>query len=317
MGIEKMKKHWRNLVARYGALPVVWCLAGEATMPYYLSENKEADTAFQKKGWTELAAYVRQIDPWHNLITIHPTHKGRDQVEDPALLDFEMLQTWHGDRQALAPTVNSIVASRACQPIMPVLDGEVCYEGLGEACRQEVQRYLFWAAMLSGACGHTYGANGIWQVNTREKPYGPSPHGMAWGDTPWEEAFMLPGSSQLGIGKRILERFAWWRFEPHPEWVEPHWTTENYFAGYAAGIPGEARIIYLPAFPGGRTVVKWLEQDVKYRAALINPVNGRETALGNVMADAAGDWTIQEETKGALHFSFPLFQDWLVILERV
>lgn len=27
MGIERAKQHWRNLVARYGALPVVWCVA--------------------------------------------------------------------------------------------------------------------------------------------------------------------------------------------------------------------------------------------------------------------------------------------------
>jgi len=31
-GVEVMKKHWRYLLARYGAYPVVWCMAGEATM---------------------------------------------------------------------------------------------------------------------------------------------------------------------------------------------------------------------------------------------------------------------------------------------
>ncbi len=41
MGVEKMKRHWRNIVARWGAYPVVWCLAGEATMAYYLSTTKE------------------------------------------------------------------------------------------------------------------------------------------------------------------------------------------------------------------------------------------------------------------------------------
>ena len=40
MGVEKLMQHWRNLVARYGAYPVVWCLAGEGTMPYYLAEDK-------------------------------------------------------------------------------------------------------------------------------------------------------------------------------------------------------------------------------------------------------------------------------------
>ena len=35
LGMDKMKLHWRNLVARWGAYPVVWCLAGEGAMPYY------------------------------------------------------------------------------------------------------------------------------------------------------------------------------------------------------------------------------------------------------------------------------------------
>jgi hypothetical protein len=31
MGMEKVKKHWRYLIARWSAYPVVWCLAGEGT----------------------------------------------------------------------------------------------------------------------------------------------------------------------------------------------------------------------------------------------------------------------------------------------
>ena len=34
-----MKKHWRYLAARYGALPVVWCAAGEVNLPYYLEKG--------------------------------------------------------------------------------------------------------------------------------------------------------------------------------------------------------------------------------------------------------------------------------------
>jgi hypothetical protein len=31
MGARKMSQHWRYLIARWGAYPVVWCLAGETT----------------------------------------------------------------------------------------------------------------------------------------------------------------------------------------------------------------------------------------------------------------------------------------------
>ena len=55
--MKKMKQHWRYLIARWGAYPVMWCLAGEGTMPYYLSKTHDADAAMQKHGWTELARY--------------------------------------------------------------------------------------------------------------------------------------------------------------------------------------------------------------------------------------------------------------------
>ncbi len=63
MGIPKMKQHWRNLIARWGAYPVIWCLAGEGTMPYYLSKTPKQDSAAQKTGWTDVARFVRHTDP--------------------------------------------------------------------------------------------------------------------------------------------------------------------------------------------------------------------------------------------------------------
>jgi hypothetical protein len=291
----------------------MWCLAGEGAMPYYLSQNKEEDSKFQKSGWTEIGQYVRSIDPYHNIISIHPTDNARDQVENPEVLDFEMLQTGHGDRASIGPTVSAVVGGYGREPRMPVVESEVCYEGIGEACRQEIQRAMFWACMLNGAAGYTYGANGIWQVNTRQKPYGPSPHGLAWGNTPWEDAYQLPGSYQIGVGKKFLERYEWWNFESHPEWVEPHWTSENYCAPYAAGIPGKVRIIYFPLswFMAGK--VANVESDANYRAFLFNPTNGEETDLGDVVPKENGEWDLPVGS-GDWH-TMPIFQDWVLVLE--
>ncbi|HIE52506.1 MAG TPA: DUF4038 domain-containing protein [Armatimonadetes bacterium] len=308
MGRKRMKQHWRYLIARWGAYPVVWCLAGEGIMPYYLSEQREKDQQFQKRGWTEIAAYLRETDPYHHPLTIHPTDSARNQVEDPTLLDIDLLQTGHGDRRSIPNTVRLVTGAYARTPTLPVINGEVCYEGIGEACRQEVQRFMFWVCLLSGACGHTYGANGIWQVNTREAPFGPSPHGMSWGDTPWEEAYQLPGSGQLGLAKRLLERYEWWRFEPHPEWVEPHWTEDNYLAPYAGGIPGAVRVIFLPRGVWGVTV-KGVEAGVHYRAFLFNPARGEELKLGTVRPTEGGDWQVPLARP-------PIYQDWVLVLEK-
>ncbi|MGH7867952.1 MAG: DUF4038 domain-containing protein, partial [Candidatus Dormibacteraceae bacterium] len=198
MGLQKIKQHWRNIIARWGAYPVVWCLAGEGMMPYYLSKNKQQDAETQKAGWTEVARYVRSLDPYRHPITIHPGSAARDTVEDPGVLDFDMLQTGHGDRTSYPNTINILTKEVQRRPPMPVLVGEVCYEGILDENRQEVERFVFWACMLSGAAGHTYGADGIWQVNTQEHPFGPSPHGRSWGGPPWDTAYQLPGSRKVG-----------------------------------------------------------------------------------------------------------------------
>lgn len=304
MGLEKAKKHWRNLVARWSAYPVVWCLAGEGTMPYYLSKTQEQDAEVQKHGLTELARYVRSIDPHHHPITIHPSNAARACVDDPSVLDFDMLQTGHSDRASAPNTIETINRELAATPRMPVLIGEVDYEGIQEASRQEVQRFMFWSALLSGTAGHTYGANGIWQVNTREKPYGLSPHGHSWGGPAWDIAAALPGSGQLGMAKALLMRYSWWKLEPRPELIDPRWSKENYWKPFAAQIPGEAVIAFTPASYSG-AMFRNLKPG-SYHAFFFNPADGTQTDIGNITPDADGTWKIAE---------VPIFQDWVVVLE--
>ncbi|MAG37117.1 MAG: hypothetical protein CL878_12850 [Dehalococcoidia bacterium] len=307
MGVDNTKAFWRYLIARYGAYPMVWCLAGEATMPYYLSETREADEQAQRQGWTEVAAYVRQIDPYHNPLTIHPTQYGREQVDDPSLLDLDMLQTGHSGTDSIPNTVQSVVESLEREPQMPVFVSEFSYEGILGRSWEDIQRMGFWMSVLSGSAGHTYGANGLWQVNNRSQPFGPSPHGQSWGDTPWDEAAQLPGSSQLGLGKRLLERFRWWEMRPHPEWVTPASSAEHCFHPYVAGIPGELRVIYLPGVPTTRDLplIQDIEGEVSYTALYFNPRDGTEVPLGAVRPDADGSWQPPP---------IPVRHDWILAL---
>ena len=312
MGVEKMKQHLRNMIARWGAYPVIWCLAGEATMPYYLSKNPEQDRQAQMDGWTEVGRYVRQVDPYHRLVTIHPTQVGRDQVKDESVLDINMLQTGHGGYGSISNTIVSVTRERSRQPVMPVLVGEVSYEGILHESTAEVQRLAFWASMLSGAAGHTYGGNGIWQVNTRQKPFGASPWGGNWGSIPWEEVYRLPGSTQLGLAKGLLQRYAWWRFEPHQEWVKPAGGPQNLNAPFAAGIPGEVRVIYFysPTYqkPAEQNQVLNIEPGIRYKAFFWRPRDGEEYDLGIIKPDASGTWEIPIQ---------PTLEDWVVVIESI
>src|SRR6185312_14045137 len=135
--VEKANQHWRYLLARYGALPVVWCAAGEANLPWYLAKRFPYDDRKQVKDWTEVMRSIRATDPYHRPLTIHPTGisrlSARHATDDAALLDFDMLQTPHGQREAVEPTVRTMQESYAERPTMPVIDGEAAYEMLGDS----------------------------------------------------------------------------------------------------------------------------------------------------------------------------------------
>ncbi|HZV34425.1 MAG TPA: DUF4038 domain-containing protein, partial [Verrucomicrobiae bacterium] len=233
MGQDKMNAHWRYLVARYGALPVVWCVAGEANLEWYRADKFPYDDREQVKGWTKVARSLRAMDPFHRLMTIHPTGIGRlssrNAINDLSLIDFDMLQTPHGElaeqspaqREVVAPTVSTVRQSYADNPVMPVIDGEASYEMLLDNLDTKWSRRMFWLCMMNGTAGHTYGANGIWQVNRHGSPHGPSPppKSEGYGVISWDDAMVLPGSGELGMAKRFLEQFDWTEFKPHPEWA--------------------------------------------------------------------------------------------------
>jgi hypothetical protein len=322
-GADVLKKHWRYLIARYGAYPVVWCCAGEALLPWYLSEDFENlfklnslddwQPADQKATWSDIMRMMRETDPYSNPLTIHPIRHGTEQVDDPSVMDIDWLQTGHGGYNSLADTINLLEDALSREPKMPVLVSEVCYEGILEGSREEIQRFLFWTCMLSGAAGHTYGANGIWQMNRPGQPHGASPSGIAWGNLPWQDAYKLPGSGQLGLAKRLLERYDWWTFETHHEWMEPHQTPENRQATYAAGIPGKLRVYYLPVSAirftsSGQPTVSALEPDVRYQAAWVDPKHGTHYELGEIEGDANGEFALSKP---------PILQDWVLLLEAV
>ena len=153
-----------------------------------------------------------------------------------------MLQTGSEGPRVFPATIRLVRACLQHQPTMPVVNGEVCYEGIHGGSHDDVQRFLIWSAYLSGEAGHTYGANGIWQLNRREQPYGTSASGSNYGTVSWDEAMKLPGSGQVGLAKRLLETLTWNQFEPHQEWVTDPADLEPQPGAIGFGIPKANRV---------------------------------------------------------------------------
>jgi hypothetical protein len=353
IGIDRVRRHWRYLVARYGAFPVTWCLAGEVRMPVY-SVGRAGGVplaeavAEQATGWTELAGHVRAIDPYHNLITTHPAAIGtetrdaaspalglgdgsgraqlsgsaRSVLVDDAALDFDLLQCGHDGYRLLEPTVQLVQRAMAQEPPMPVVNGEVNYEGIAGTCWQEQQRFLFWTALLDGAAGFSYGAAGLWVFWSRTtfSKGGDSEYMEDAGGGPWEDVMHLPGSAQLGVGARLLESLPWSRFE---RIREPKAEALGRHSSFAAGIPGVVAVYFVPSgfeveslhgiLEAGEAKYIWwrtllpiaIDTSARMDAAWIDPRTGDRTAIGPVVADADGFW--QPPAK-------PSLLDWILVL---
>ena len=308
-GKNNLMRHWSNLIARWAAYPVCWCIAGEANMQFYddAESNSSAALAQSRGDWNDVVKHVRESDPYHRLVTIHPTRYGHEQIDDETLLDLDMLQTGHNGPMSLAPSLQ-YVKTALDRKKLPVINSEACYEGIMNSSYADVQRYLYISAFMLGTCGHTYGANGIWQLNSREKPYGVSPHGVQWGETPWQEAYQLPGSRHIGNCKKFLTRFDWQNFSYRPDWVERPCSLSATDGLFASGIPGRIRIIYCPNFGGdfwGTIKILGIEKDIKYKALRFNPVTNTTTDLGHVSPDADNNWTTPR---------VDMFGDWIFVL---
>jgi len=279
-GVDGMKRHWRHLVARYGALPTIWIVGGESEGPL----------------WTETARYVREVDLHDRPTTVHPFKSGRDSVTDESAINFDMLQTGHGGWPVARTVVPKLKAAEDREPPMPVVIGEHSYEQHMQTGFADVQRHVFWASALGGSAGLTYGAAGVWHAGVEGDP------GLAkvYDRTTWREGMNFAGSTQLGIGKALLEQYSWERFEVHPEWADEDC--------HAAGIPGDVRFIFQPrrkAYDWNGTVVKGLESNVRYSAFYFDPVTGKRDVIGIV--EAAGEYKPPP---------LPSPQDWVLVLAR-
>jgi hypothetical protein len=281
LGREKILQHWRYLVARFGAYPVVWCIAGEVdgvsgweamgrlreiddphvalgelgnaavdlsdpwtrTRESFMADDVQK-AAFDQVGiWEDAAKLVGRIDPFHRIRTLHtiPPLFSTDVFADRGSVDLDMQQAGH--LMVDVPLAIEYLEKARSHGDKPVLVGEVSYEGIFGSAWDDLQRFHFWSRMLSGAAGHTYGTMALSTFSMRDEPYMPLSHVS---QHHYEDALEWRGAASMGAGRRILERFAWQGLEPAPDAIEPAAGDGNRYANYAARLPGDTLVIYRP-----------------------------------------------------------------------
>jgi len=162
--------------------------------------------------WEAIGNTLRAEDPNH-LITFHPFGRMQSSkwFHDREWLDFNMFQSGHRtyaqDNEAKDLRYGEdnwryVEADYARKPVKPVLDGEPSYENIWHGLHDktlpvwtadDVRRYAYWS-VFAGACGFTYGNNGVMQMRHTQDPKLPS----------WEEAINDPGAGQMIHLKNLI-----------------------------------------------------------------------------------------------------------------
>jgi hypothetical protein len=233
------------------------------------------------KEWAQVGDYISRIDPFKRPITAHVSRKttALDLLGKAKWLSVNTIQSGHS-KDSIPFMVSSILGNSKSG--MPIINMEPWYEGILGNFGELEQRQAFWMCILSGAKGHSYGAHGIWQMSKKGENF--MKH---WGESNWEEALGFKGAEQLGLAKKFLEKYEWWKLEPDFDRVSPHWTPRT---RTVQGLPVAAKIedrnifIYVPKVGGvspsaklrAREVgVRNLNFNVFYKASFISPKSMR------------------------------------------
>ncbi|MDR1117422.1 MAG: DUF4038 domain-containing protein [Oscillospiraceae bacterium] len=207
-GVERYRPLAKYLVARYGAYPIIWTLAGE--VPGYSPDQSKP----MEDMWREVALEVERWDGYHNLQSVHlATDRPFPAIyQGEKWYDFAMSQAGHGDFDMY---YNMYSDFRRDHPACPLVESEGFYEGARSTelyprtMTPYMIRRLAYSNLQCGGCGYTYGCNGVWELQW-EAGVG----GIGWGDMAWWDGLMLPGANQMTLFREFYESVQWHTLRP-------------------------------------------------------------------------------------------------------
>jgi hypothetical protein len=234
---DNARTYGRILGERYRDQGIFWILGGDK----FVGDEEE------HRILTAMALGLREGDEGRHLITFHPTGQYSSGIyfHNAPWLDFNMIQTGHTrDRD----NSTSILAEYCRTPVKPVLDGEPGYENIPHAFDSanprleaaHTRRFCYWS-LFSGAFGHTYGCNDIWQMWKRDD------HPVIAAQLPWDEAIHLPGSGQMQYARALIESGPYFDRMPDPSLVEPPNTTGPDYVAACRAPDARYALVYFPA----------------------------------------------------------------------
>ncbi len=172
---------------------IIWVLGGD----------RQLTTAKHFGVINEMAKGIREGEEERHLMTLHPAggFSSSYHVHEEDWLDFNMIQSGHDCLNN--DNYKKVSEDYVRRPIKPVIDAEPRYEDHpiqfkpmnGYFDDYDTRQAAYWA-LLSGACGHTYGHHSIWCMCTEPADYF---------IMTWKEAIHRPGGKQMQYVRNLME----------------------------------------------------------------------------------------------------------------
>lgn len=294
----------RYIIARYASKPVIWFVCGEYA-PHY-------------REWGEIGKVFEACDPYAHPTTVHGN--GENFVDDPSAhvpnadyyrespwFDFIMMQTGH---LPTLPNRNVWKYYYDREPVKPVIEAENAYEGIWDV-KPPLTREQAIVAFMHGACGFSYGAEGVWDATWDTNDF----HQVIppWFPVPWYDAIFLPQAFHLGHVKEMLCRLAWWTLEPR-DCVKVTPAKHSMREICAKVSPDDSlALVYYPTaeeeYKPAVCLTSFPAESI-YTARWFDPMTGSLTAAGQLTADTDGTLVLPEKPQQKRF-------DRLLILEQV
>ena len=187
---------------------------------------------------------------------------------------------------------------------MPTIMDEINYEGILRDNHAGVQRVSFWSSVLNGSKGFGYGANGIWQVNNDNEPFGKSPSGAAWGNIAYNKAIEFKGALDIAKSKEFLEEFEWYKLKS----VDIIDSKDDIKEPSVATIDNTIFIAYFynPIAPWDKHYTFNLEPNTLYSYFYFSPNTYQKSKKEYFTTNSSGKWQMATP---------PSLDDWVLVIK--
>ncbi len=274
-------RYCKYLLARYGAQPAMWLLAGDNggddpgvkesgdMMEYWDCYGQP--TGLHYNPCDDYVAEWAVDNPLKHCMHYNKVHQSEEW------LDFQWAQTGHSGEHQL----HKVERMYENKPTKASANGEPTYEGMGggQFGLGWWQGEEAWLQLMSGGTmGVVYGAASLWQwkVSADEEGW------TDWAEQPlsWREAMQLEGATYVGYLSNALQGLDFTDIEKRPDLSS---------GDFLLAKEGKLYIAYLPA--GGEVTIDGLSDNLNYQ--WFNP---KEGSMGDLMtAPESGSFSAPDE----------------------